>query len=1377
MSIVFSLNGQETHVPVGLAKSATLNEYLRNHTQYQGTKLSCGQGGCGACTIAISRREADGSISTTPAASCLMPLMHVAGAAVVTAEGLQQKGDPHPIQARLAGFNGTQCGYCTPGQVMSMYATLSGLDGGKACSTEQLEKMDVLAGNLCRCTGYRPLEETLLSFANDCKLVDNITKSPTGSYEAKSDPEFPDFLSKAQSAPLPWVPQTMEELIAAWNEVKTKEHQIVGGHTGWGVYGDQLNALQEPDKSPGLSNHNVPVLHLRGVPEFAQIKEEKDELTIGAGVTIASLIRAITDKPGLAEVRDHLHLIAGHQVRSVGTVAGNIMMARNLGFASDAAPVLCALDTSVSVLFADKDQPTSLPLYEFLQTREPCLLLSLTIPLVGSQGTRTFHSFRTALRARNAYSLLNAAFTVEVNQDGLITKANAIYGALGSRAPVRCSSIQTALQGQTVASLEAKAADLTDAVLLEAEQWFPATDSHRAYRLRLAQVFAFKLLMRLSDKPAGLSLHRVGVRHSKHAFTYTESRESKAEPTEEGHTYRAHQHRTALIQATGEARYTDDAMLMVNSAFAAMVPIPEANMSFTDLDDTKARDTLGSNYIGILSHLDLERLGLPTSFENPPPFLPVPDVLPADINQPVFLKPGDKSHWAGQAVALVLAKSSRAAFRATKLVTINGLTPGREGIQLDVATAPAFPGLAPIVCHAGTVAKTEALLRQHEEKGGLVITAPYNKNTQLHFYMEPQTTHAIPTEDGTLLIHTATQDLSTSHKAIAYGTGLPQNRIVVKTRRVGGGFGGKLSGQIPTNVRCALAAKVFKLPVRMQLDRAGDMQNTGGRPELSGTFKIAVEPSGKIVALVINLKYNLGALLGTGPLFSILLGQTVDMCYELSHIAITLDAVRLNHPPRNAVRSPGHTEAAAVIEAVMDCISTVLRLPPEKVRQVNLVADGFMKQVGLKGPLPLPAQLHDNPLSAMWPLIMERSRMAQRREKVREFNETSRWVKRGLSISPGKYMLIRNAGMPARIDVFPDGSIQIATSGVEIGQGLQTKAAQVAATVLGRGLGVTIPLDKINFTEFATDIFAAHHGTGGSTTSELVAMAVEAACNKLLDKFAAAKKNLLAEVKKTGKKESYTWKALVDGAYTKPDGLAGFLSFIELGEKACAQPSLPELIYTVYGASVAEVEVDVLTGESRVLSVMLMMDSGPLLNPAIDIGQAEGAFVMGLGQWLLEGANWDPATGQLLSDNTWTYKVPTMYDTPEEFDVQMIDFQGQRATNGWSNTFAVAKMVAPMPYKPHNAEVRGYNRSSRALGEPPLLMSSAIHSAIRQAVSAARCPLDGNADPQPNYNLPTPANPEAVSGLCWSGNLSALLKATGSGPVEHQQAVVIHSRK
>jgi len=179
---------------------------------------------------------------------------------------------------------------------------------------------------------------------------------------------------------------------------------------------------------------------------------------------------------------------------------------------------------------------------------------------------------------------------------------------------------------------------------------------------------------------------------------------------------------------------------------------------------------------------------------------------------------------------------------------------------------------------------------------------------------------------------------------------------------------------------------------------------------------------------------------------------------------------------------------------------------------------------------------------------------------------------------------------------------------------------------------------------------------------------------------------------------------------------------------------------------------------------------------------------MGLGQWLLEGANWDPTTGRLLSDNTWTYKVPTMYDTPQEFDVQMIDFQGQRATNGWSGAFAVAKVVAPMPYKPHaSSDVRGFNRSSRALGEPPLLMSSAIHSAMRQAVSAARCPLDGSPDPHPNFNMPTPATPEAVSELCWTGSLSTLLRATGPGPVEHvaegprtrskAKSVTIHAQK
>lgn len=1393
MSLVFSLNGRETSVPIGLAKSLTLNEYLRTHTQFKGTKLSCGQGGCGVCTCAISRTEADGTVSTHPAASCLLPLIHVAGAAVTTTEGLQN-GGPHPIQSRLAGLNGSQCGMCTPGQVMMMYSALSQLDGGKACSTEQLEKMDILAGNLCRCTGYRPLEETLLSFANDSKIEDKIMKNPIGSYESKKDPTFPTFLNSVQPLNVPWIPLSMDELLKAWNEVKGGEYQIVGGHTGWGVYGDQLSALQELDRAPGISSsRNVPVIHLRSVQDLKEVKESEGVLTIGSGVTIARLIRVLSDKSGFVEVRDHLHLIAGHQVRNVGTVAGNIMMARNLGFASDAAPVLCALNTTVSVLFADKDAPTTVLLFDFLQSREPCLLLSLSIPLVGSEGIRTFRSFRAASRARNAYPLLNSAFTLEVGQDGLITKATAIFGALGDRAPVRAIKLQEALQGQTLASLAARAPEFADAVLQEAAQWFPAEDTHRAYRLRLAQTFAFKLALSVSETPElGLSIHRVGARHSKHSSTFTESKEIKTEVGEEEHAYKASNLRTALAQATGEARYVDDANMMINSAFGACVPIPEANMSFASLDDSKAKEILGSQYIGMLSSVDLERLELPTVLEVPSQFIPVPDVPPSHANQQVFIKAGDKSRWAGEPVALVLATSSRAALRAAKLITINGMVPGRDNIQLDVNTAPPFPGLTNVVCHAGDVAKTEAMIRKHEEKGGIVINAPYKKNTQMHFYMETQTTHAAPSEDGALLVYTATQDLSGSHKAIAHGTGLPQNRVVVKTRRVGGGFGGKLSGQIPTNVRCALAAKVFNLPVRMTLDRATDMQNTGGRPELGGTIKVAVEASGKVVALVINLKVSVGALLGTGLMNAVMLGQNLDMCYDMPNVAITMEPVLLNHPPRNAVRGPGHTEATAVIEAVMDLICSVLRLPPEKVRQVNLVTDGFMKQVGLKGPLGLPAQLHDNPLSAMWPLLLERAGVAKRRAFVEDYNRSHRWTKRGLAVCPGKYMIVRTAGMPARIDVFPDGSIQIATSGVELGQGLQTKAAQIAATVLSKGLGVTIPLNKINFTEFSTDIIAAHHNTGGSTTSELVAMAIEAACNKLLEKFAASKKNLLAKAKasKKDKDASYTWQNLVQGAYTKADGLAGFLSFVELGEKACAQPALPELIYDVYGASVAEVELDVLTGENRVLGVTLMMDSGPLLNPAIDIGQVEGAFVMGLGQWLLEGANWDTKTGALISDNTWNYKLPTMYDIPQEFDVQLIDFQGQRATNGWSGAFAFAKMVAPMPYKPHNNEVRGYNRSSRALGEPPLLMSSAILSALRQAVSAARSPLDGSVDPQANFNMPVPASPEAVSELCWSGNLSSLLRATGSGPIEHvvevstqkntrskAKSVVIHAQK
>ena len=269
--VEFAINGERHAVPLGEARAWTLARYLRERTRFTGTKVGCGQGGCGACTVVMTARDpgvkADPDRGTAekyyPAAACLYPLVECHGRAVRTAEGLVAPGEPHsdesksdasvgakaggrgccrrdsphPIQRRVADFHGTQCGFCTPGMVMAMFGALNRNDGGAAFDgATAIENEDILAGNLCRCTGYRPLNAALKSFARGTDQKDHIgnVSSPAGPYDtAKVDPT-PVDMTAVPALAAPFRPTTLEDLIASFC-ASGPNTLVIAGHTGHGV--------------------------------------------------------------------------------------------------------------------------------------------------------------------------------------------------------------------------------------------------------------------------------------------------------------------------------------------------------------------------------------------------------------------------------------------------------------------------------------------------------------------------------------------------------------------------------------------------------------------------------------------------------------------------------------------------------------------------------------------------------------------------------------------------------------------------------------------------------------------------------------------------------------------------------------------------------------------------------------------------------------------------------------------------------------------------------------------------------------------------------------------------------------------------------------
>jgi len=1182
----------------------------------------------------------------------------------------------------------------------------------------------------------------------------------------------------------------------------------VCGHTAWGVYPDLCALSGDHNGIAADVSSKLPVtIQIDAIPELTkfELTKRQDSLVIsfGAGLTIGSLTMQLTalanEIPNpqdiVAPLRDHLMLIAGHQVRNRGSVGGNIMLARNRGFASDIAPLLVALGAFVDV-FDGKKVHEKVSLGEFLaeglNNPPPILLLSFTIPLGLANNTgstrQILRTYRTAIRPRNAYSLANAAFWVVIDGN-VITASRLVFGALGS-IPRRATETENLFKGKKVGGEGVNETgweagvqqQVVESVEREIGQWAqkdqPTGDHHLVYRLRLVQSFAYKLLnalpaivggktLALNDSQAG-SVHARCTRRTTTEQTIPAVTDPSLSPA-----FEPYAKTTALAQATGDAKFTDDEVLgrSKDALCGAYVCIPGAGMSFESLDDKEAVRQLGTDYVGIMSSVDVEALGISNTVEwSKISLFPVTPSPPADFaNEDVFLPPNAPSRLDGQPIALVVARSQRSAEKAASLIQINGLK--RTGdVWLDLESAPSVVG--PMTMFRGDQAKTnkmidDALAGRGMKEGQVLVTGPFSKGSQNHFYMEPQSAFAIPEEENCLTVYSSTQGTEITLRVLSAHLKMKMHQINIKFRRVGGGFGGKITRSVPIALCAAIAAKRFRVPVRLVLPRKVDMTLTGGRQELQGSWHALVDrnANGRVLALRISLLMGQGASADFGILHAQFIGQTVDMCYKIDNALVQVDLKKTSVAARTAVRSPSHLEASMIIETVMDGIAGKLGVAPDVVRLANIhMGDGMLPQSGLSGGILPPSLLHGNTMPALWRRLLERSEFATRKDAIKVFNTQpeNKFRKRGIAITPAKYSMVRIPGAAARVDIFDDGSVQIATSGAEIGQGLHTKAAQVACASFTKILNVGPGMTDVRFTNFSSEVLPYGKGAGGSTTSEMICFAVEEACGKLsasLKDFlktasaaaAAAPASQPAQSKPqdgngdddpapSSLAEGLTWNRLIKAAKRGPPKAPMWaMHFSEVG---IYMPPINEILYETYGAAVTEAEIDVLTGETKLLASHVMFDTGPSINPAIDLGQIEGAYVMGLGQMLLETTSYAPDTGKILTTNTWDYKVPTVYDIPDKFVVDLVDLRNQGKDGAWGvvlNTTSGALGALGKPWKPTKGN-KAY-RSSKATGEPPMLFSSSALSAIRQAVEAA-----GVAPLTP---IAVPATAEVVSALCW----------------------------
>ncbi len=526
-------------------------------------------------------------------------------------------------------------------------------------------------------------------------------------------------------------------------------------------------------------------------------------------------------------------------------------------------------------------------------------------------------------------------------------------------------------------------------------------------------------------------------------------------------------------------------------------------------------------------------------------------------------------------------------------------------------------------------------------------------------------------EDGTILVHSSTQHPSEVQLAIAHALDLPMNRVVVQITRMGGGFGGKETQAAGPAVLAALAASRTGRRVRIRYNRDQDMMITGKRHPFLAKFDVGFDKRGMLLAAKVELFANGGWSLDLSRAICDRALFHLDNAYYIPNVEFSGRVVKTNLASNTAFRGFGGPQGMLVIEEIFDRIARQLDLPPEEVRERNLYRGSGETNTTHYG-----QEIEDNRIRRIWSEIKETSGFASRRAEIAQWNSGQPHRKRGLAITPVKFGIsfttthLNQAG--ALVLLYQDGTVQVNHGGTEMGQGINTNVAMIAAKEFG------IPVEHVRVMATRTDKVPNTSATAASCGTDLNGAAVKNACDILRERLEPFLKThaTFAEALRAAYFARVSLSAT--GFYRTPD------IFYD-AENGRGKP----FHYFAVGAAVTEVEIDGFTGAMQVLRADILHDVGDAINEGVARGQVEGGFVQGLGWLTVEKLTWD-AQGRLLTHSPDTYKIPAVGDMPRVFNVAFLKDATQPNT------------------------IHG----SKAVGEPPLMLAISVREAIRDAVAA-----------------------------------------------------------
>lgn len=742
-------------------------------------------------------------------------------------------------------------------------------------------------------------------------------------------------------------------------------------------------------------------------------------------------------------------------------------------------------------------------------------------------------------------------------------------------------------------------------------------------------------------------------------------------------------HESAHLHVAGEAVYVDDIPELDGTLHAALGLSAKAHaiVKSIDLDPVRAmpgvvavltaRDIPGENNCGPIVHDD-------------PIFA---DGLVEYVGQPMFAVIACSYDEARRA-----ARKARVEYEALPAV----LTPQEAKRQKSFVVPP---------LHLRRGDAAQAIARAPRKTKG-----EFYVGGQEQFYLEGQISYAVPREDHGIHLYCSTQHPTEMQRVVCHALNLRSHQVVCEMRRMGGGFGGKESQSALFACVAAVAARRLNRPVKCRLDRDDDMMITGKRHCFHYEYEVGYDDAGRILGARIEMVSRAGYSADlSGPVATRALCH-FDNAYYLADVDIASMAGKTNTQSNTAFRGFGGPQGAIAIEYILDTIARDLGRDPLDVRKVNFYGKGE------RDTTPYGQKVEDNVIHELVADLEGSSEYAARRAAVRVFNATSPVLKKGIALTPVKFGISFNvvqynqAG--ALVQVYTDGSVLVNHGGTEMGQGLNTKVAQVVAHELGIGLR------HVRATAADTSKVPNTSATAASTGADLNGKAGQDAARQIrarLADYAAHTYGGKAEDVVFGDDTvavngtTVAFADLVLEAYNARVQLwsDGFYATPKIHWNRLTLTGRP-FFYFAYGAAVSEVIVDTLTGEWKLLRADLLHDAGTSINPAIDIGQVEGAFIQGMG-WLTCEELWWNKDGRLMTHAPSTYKIPAVNDCPTDFRTTL--------------------------FKNENPEDTIFR--SKAVGEPPLLLPFSVFFAIRDAIASV-------ADYRVNPPLDAPATGEAI---------------------------------